>query len=119
MPKPDGINTIGELFESSQWSINSYFYSDDGWHNNAHDILGKVLVEKDQSLKKVCWVFWLSYDFLMEIVKSFICKEYGVLSDVATAVRDIYFYRIHNEVNNMFMRYKHKILNPYELSQVK
>ncbi|XP_035707646.1 LOW QUALITY PROTEIN: phenoloxidase 3 [Folsomia candida] len=95
MPKPDGINTIGELFESSQWSINSYFYSDDGWHNNAHDILGKVLVEKDQSLK----------------------KEYGVLSDVATAVRDIYFYRIHNEVNNMFMRYKHKILNPYELSQ--
>lgn len=70
MPKPDGINTIGELFEASEWSINSYFYGDEGWHNTAHDILGSVLMEKDQEKRDVSSVVRFSGDlFYLKFLK--------------------------------------------------
>ena len=44
-------------------------------------------------------------------------ESFGVIGDVATAMRDPVFYRIHSVVNEIFIEHKNT-LSPYKIQQV-
>lgn len=87
-----GINTLGNMMESSILSPNRQVYGD--LHN-----MGHVLI---------CY----SHDPVHKHLESF-----GVMGDSATAMRDPVFYKWHSHVDSLFQRYKEQ-LTPYTSAQV-
>jgi len=82
-----GIDILGNLIESSKYSVNSYYYG--ALHNTAHMVLGR---QGDPHGK-----FKLPP---------------GVMEHFETATRDPAFFRLHKYMNNIFKEFKDR-LSPY------
>jgi len=83
----EGINIIGDLIESSEYSANPIYYG--ALHNTAHIVLGR---QGDPQGK-----------FKMPP---------GVMEHFETATRDPSFFRLHKYMNNIFKEFKDR-LPPY------
>nr|CAD7445354.1 unnamed protein product [Timema bartmani] len=87
-----GINTLGEIIESSENSINRAFYGQ--LHNDAHVLLSKVTDNQ---------------------------QKYGVppgvMEHFETATRDPAFFRLHKHIDNLFKLHK-DLLPPYSRDEV-
>uniref|UniRef100_A0A182QSW5 Tyrosinase copper-binding domain-containing protein n=1 Tax=Anopheles farauti TaxID=69004 RepID=A0A182QSW5_9DIPT len=82
-----GVDVLGDIIESSTISVNRELYGDT--HNIGHILL--------------CFIHDPRGEFL---------ESFGVMGDVATAMRDPIFYRWHTYVDNLFQRHKLRF-SPY------
>ena len=87
-----GIDTLGNLMESSDLSINRNVYGN--LHNEGHNAISYSHDPDNRFL-----------------------EEFGVMGDVTTAMRDPVFYRWHGYLDTLFNRHK-EILNPYSLQDL-
>merc|ERR550519_1397839 len=83
----EGINILGNLIESSPYSVNRYYYG--ALHNTAHIVLGR---QGDPHGK--------------------FKQPPGVMEHFETATRDPAFFRLHKYMNNIFKEFKDR-LPPY------
>merc|ERR1711942_145495 len=83
----NGIDIIGNLIESSTYSVNKYYYG--ALHNTAHIVLGR---QGDPHGK--------------------FKQPPGVMEHFETATRDPAFFRLHKYMNNIFKEFKDR-LTPY------
>jgi tyrosinase len=79
-----GIDTLGNMVEPSDLSVNRKFYGQ--LHNGGHDIISHV---HDPDSKYL--------------------EDYSVMGDVTTAVRDPIFYRWHGFIDDIFQRHKESL----------
>lgn len=84
-----GIDIIGDLFESSDLSVNQTLYGD--LHNMGHNLLGFIHDPDGRYLENL-----------------------GVIGENTTAMRDPIFYRWHGFVDTLFQRHKN-LLTPYDV----
>merc|ERR1719495_2795398 len=82
-----GINILGDIMESSEYSVNPYYYG--ALHNTAHIVLGR---QGDPHGK--------------------FKQPPGVMEHFETATRDPAFFRLHKYMNNIFKEFKDR-LSPY------
>lgn len=87
-----GIDTLGNLIESTDLSPNPQFYGN--LHNMGHNLISFVHDPDGRHL-----------------------EDYSVMADVATAMRDPLFYRWHSYLDSIFVRYKNT-LPPYRQNQL-
>ncbi|KAF4519140.1 hypothetical protein B566_EDAN007413 [Ephemera danica] len=87
-----GIDIVGNMVEASILSPNRDFYGD--FHNMGHVAMGLCHDPDQRHL-----------------------ETFGVVGDVATAMRDPIFYRWHSGINDICMAHKHK-LPQYSVSQL-
>merc|ERR1711872_367917 len=83
----EGINILGDIMESSEYSVNRYYYG--SLHNTAHIVLGR---QGDPHGK--------------------FKQPPGVMEHFETATRDPAFFRLHKYMNNIFKEFKDR-LPPY------
>merc|ERR1712121_233200 len=83
----EGINILGDIIESSEYSVNSYYYG--ALRNTAHIVLGR---QGDPHGK--------------------FKQPPGVMEHFETATRDPAFFRLHKYMNNIFKEFKDR-LEPY------
>jgi tyrosinase len=79
-----GIDMLGNIVEASDLSINQNVYGQ--LHNCGHDIISYI---HDPDYRHL--------------------EDYGVMGDVATAVRDPIFYRWHSFIDGIFQKHKAKV----------
>merc|ERR1719402_1022619 len=82
-----GIDVLGNLIESSTYSVNPYYYG--ALHNTAHIVLGRQGDPKGK-----------------------FNQPPGVMEHFETATRDPAFFRLHKYMNNIFKEFKDR-LPPY------
>jgi len=82
-----GIDVLGDLIESSTYSVNPYYYG--ALHNTAHIVLGRQGDPKGKFKQPP-----------------------GVMEHFETATRDPAFFRLHKYMNNIFKEFKDR-LPPY------
>merc|ERR1712042_225806 len=87
-----GIDVIGDLIESSTYSVNPYYYG--ALHNTAHIVLGR---QGDPVGK--------------------FKQPPGVMEHFETATRDPAFFRLHKYMNNIFKEFKDR-LPPYTYDEL-
>merc|ERR1719341_251388 len=80
----NGIDVLGNLIESSTYSVNSYYYG--ALHNTAHIVLGR---QGDPHGK--------------------FNQPPGVMEHFETATRDPAFFRLHKYMNNIFKEFKDRL----------
>merc|ERR1712212_946037 len=83
----NGINILGDIIESSEYSPNAYYYG--ALHNTAHIVLGRQGDPKGK-----------------------FNQPPGVMEHFETATRDPAFFRLHKYMNNIFKEFKDR-LPPY------
>merc|ERR1712142_995035 len=88
----NGINILGDIIESSEYSPNSYYYG--ALHNTAHIVLGR---QGDPHGK--------------------FKQPPGVMEHFETATRDPAFFRLHKYMNNIFKEFKDR-LPPYTYDEL-
>ena len=88
----NGINMLGNMMESSILSPNREFYGN--LHNSMHNLIAHCH-DPDHRHK----------------------ESFSVIGDSTTAMRDPVFYRIHAQVDDIFLSHKKK-LNPYTAKQL-
>merc|ERR1719370_325515 len=87
-----GIDILGDLIESSSYSVNKYYYG--ALHNTAHIVLGR---QGDPHGK--------------------FKQPPGVMEHFETATRDPSFFRLHKYMNNIFKEFKDR-LSPYTYDEL-
>ncbi|CAG7837626.1 unnamed protein product, partial [Allacma fusca] len=87
-----GVDILGNLMESNDFSINQKFYGD--LHNDGHRIMSRV------------------HD-----PRGHFKESYGAVGDLPTAMRDPAFYRWHKFIDEMFEYYKRQ-MKPYTEAQL-
>jgi len=87
-----GIDVLGDIIESSEYSPNSYYYG--ALHNTAHIVLGR---QGDPHGK--------------------FKQPPGVMEHFETATRDPAFFRLHKYMNNIFKEFKDR-LPPYTYDEL-
>merc|ERR1712042_377899 len=87
-----GIDVIGDLIESSTYSVNPYYYG--ALHNTAHIVLGRQGDPKGK-----------------------FNQPPGVMEHFETATRDPAFFRLHKYMNNIFKEFKDR-LPPYTYDEL-
>merc|ERR1719370_2759600 len=87
-----GIDVLGDLIESSTYSVNSYYYG--ALHNTAHIVLGR---QGDPHGK--------------------FKQPPGVMEHFETATRDPSLFRLHKYMNNIFKEFKDR-LPPYTFEEL-
>lgn len=87
-----GIDILGNAIEASDLSPNVQFYG--SLHNLGHDAISYIHDPENRYL-----------------------EDYGVMGDVATAMRDPIFYRWHSFIDSLFIRFK-RTLQPYTEQQL-
>merc|ERR1719370_820061 len=87
-----GIDVLGDLIESSKYSVNSYYYG--SLHNTAHIVLGR---QGDPHGK--------------------FNQPPGVMEHFETATRDPAFFRLHKYMDNIFREFKDR-LPPYTFDEL-
>ncbi|KAF6200526.1 hypothetical protein GE061_004969 [Apolygus lucorum] len=87
-----GIDILGDIIESSTLSVNRNLYGD--LHNLGHTIISFIHDPENKNL-----------------------EQFGVMGDVATAMRDPVFYRWHAFINDIFLEHKNT-LPQYNVNQL-
>jgi len=80
----EGINILGDIIESSEYSVNPYYYG--ALHNTAHIVLGR---QGDPHGK--------------------FKQPPGVMEHFETATRDPAFFRLHKYMDNIFREFKDRL----------
>ena len=80
----EGINILGDIMESSEYSVNPYYYG--ALHNTAHIVLGR---QGDPHGK--------------------FKQPPGVMEHFETATRDPAFFRLHKYMDNIFTEFKERL----------
>merc|ERR1712002_279991 len=88
----EGINILGDIIESSEYSVNRYYYG--ALHNTAHIVLGR---QGDPHGK--------------------FKQPPGVMEHFETATRDPAFFRLHKYMDNIFREFKDR-LPPYTFDEL-
>lgn len=89
-----GVEPLANTIEATELSVNPFIYDAFGLHNSGHLVIGLV-EDPDWRYKKVP----------------------GVMSEVATAMRDPVFYNYHALIDNIVEKHK-ETLSPYKVSGV-
>lgn len=92
MDEVTGINILGDILEASSLSPNRQLYGN--LHNMGHNLVSYVHDPDSRHL-----------------------EDYGVMADVATAMRDPVFYRWHAFIDSICVKYK-GTLKAYETNQL-
>lgn len=79
-----GIDILGNIVEACSLSPNRQLYG--SLHNNGHDAIAYAHDPEDRYL-----------------------EDFGVMGDVATAMRDPFFYRWHSFIDQLFTRFKNSL----------
>lgn len=92
LDEENGIDVLGNMLESTELSPNRQFYGN--LHNMGHNLISFVHDPDGRHL-----------------------EDYGVMADVATAMRDPIFYRWHAFIESICVKYKNT-LSPYQPNQL-
>lgn len=88
LDETNGISLLGDIVESSSITPNRQLYGD--LHNKGHNLIAYIHDPDGRHL-----------------------EDYGVMADVATAMRDPIFYRWHAFIESIFVKFKNT-LRPYQ-----
>lgn len=92
MDEVKGIDILGDILESSSLTPNRQLYGN--LHNMGHNLVSYVHDPDSRHL-----------------------EDYGVMADVATAMRDPVFYRWHTFIDSICVKYKNTMA-PYQPNQL-
>lgn len=92
LTEKNGIDLLGNIVEASELSVNKNLYGD--LHNFGHTAISYCHDPDNRFL-----------------------ESFGVMGDVATAMRDPIFYRWHSLINDLFMEHKNR-LPQYKTNQL-
>lgn len=88
LDEANGVSVLGDILEASSISPNRQLYGD--LHNKGHNLIAYIHDPDGRHL-----------------------EDYGVMADVATAMRDPIFYRWHAFIDSIFVKLKNN-LQPYQ-----
>lgn len=105
LDETNGINTLGDVLEASALSPNRQLYGN--LHNMGHNLIAYVHDPDNRHLEGD--YLSINYSRIYIIENNFFHKDYGIMGDVTTAMRDPIFYRWHAFINSIFVKFKNTL----------